>query len=292
MFSPMPSNQHETLIHMFVQRPELAAELLTQAMGVNLPRHRAARLDSPAFTALTPTEFRADAVVVLTKGETAVAAIIVEVQLTRDRSKRRSWPVYLATLHARLSCPTLLLVVCADEALARWCATPIDLGHPGWLLTPLVVGPRRVPLVTDHGTARRVPELAVLSAIAHATPTDRRVLDALLAALESVDEKDATPYSDFVMNALPEAARRYLEAMLSTGTYEYQTEFVRRYVFQGRAEGRVEGEARAVLGFLEARKIVVPDDARERIMACSDLAQLDDWVRRAATADCIDDLFV
>lgn len=83
------------------------------------------------------------------------------------------------------------------------------------------------------------------------------------------------------------AARRYLEALMTSPTYECQREFVRRYVFQG----RVEGEAKAVLTVLDARGIDVPEDARSRIAGCSDLDQLGTWVRRAATADSIQDLF-
>jgi len=78
---------------------------------------------------------------------------------------------------------------------------------------------------------------------------------------------------------------------MTARTYEYQSDFVRRYVFQGRAEGRAEGEATALLAILDARGIDVPDDARARITGCSDLVQLDTWIRRAATADSIDDLF-
>jgi hypothetical protein len=100
------------------------------------------------------------------------------------------------------------------------------------------------------------------------------------------------------------AARRYLEALVNTSTYEYQSEFVRRYILQGRADGRAEGaaqgraegaaqgEARAVLTVLEARGIQVPEPVRARITACTDLDQLDVWVRRAATASEVDDLFV
>jgi hypothetical protein len=66
---------------------------------------------------------------------------------------------------------------------------------------------------------------------------------------------------------------------------------VRRFVLQGRDEGRAEGEASAVLAVFDARGIAAPDDARTRITGCSDLDQLDVWVRRAATAATIDDLF-
>jgi predicted transposase/invertase (TIGR01784 family) len=67
---------------------------------------------------------------------------------------------------------------------------------------------------------------------------------------------------------------------------------MRANLAKGRAEGRAEGEAegeavgqaRALLLLLEARGVVVPDDARARIMTCRDIVQLETWLRRAATA--------
>ena len=61
---------------------------------------------------------------------------------------------------------------------------------------------------------------------------------------------------------------------------------------EGRTEGRAEGltqgeavgEARAILTLLDARGIAVSEAVRARILACTDLATLDRWVRRAATA--------
>lgn len=41
---------------------------------------------------------------------------------------------------------------------------------------------------------------------------------------------------------------------------------------------------------LAARGIDVPAAARDRITGCTDLDQLDAWIRRAATADSIEDL--
>jgi hypothetical protein len=293
----MPSTLHEALIEMFRHRPSLAPELLTDALGVDLPDYQQARLEPGEFTALVPTEYRADAVVVLVTADRPVLAVVVEVQLGRDHGKRWSWPVYLTTLRARLRCPAVLLVVCVDNATASWCATPIDLGHPGWTLSPLVLRPDRIPPVTDEAEAASAPEMAVLSAMAHGTHPDLgKILNALISALSAVDEERATLYSDVVLAALPAAAHRYLEALLRTKPYEYQSEFVRRYVFQGRAEGLVEGktegEATALLTVLNARGIAVPDDARARIAECFDLEQLDTWIRRAATAETIDDLFV
>ncbi len=73
--------------------------------------------------------------------------------------------------------------------------------------------------------------------------------------------------------------------------YEYQSEFVRKYVFQGRDEGRAEAKAADVLVVLEARGIEIPDAVRARVAACTDLDQLDAWVRRAVTVASADDLF-
>lgn len=76
---------------------------------------------------------------------------------------------------------------------------------------------------------------------------------------------------------------------MATATYQYQSDFARRYFNQGRAEGKAEGEAMALLAVLSARGIEVTEQARERIME-ADVDQLDVWVRRAAKAMSIDDI--
>jgi hypothetical protein len=47
-----------------------------------------------------------------------------------------------------------------------------------------------------------------------------------------------------------------------------------------------------VLLVLTARGIDVPDHVRTRITSCTDQTQLDTWLKRAATATSIDELFV
>lgn len=46
-----------------------------------------------------------------------------------------------------------------------------------------------------------------------------------------------------------------------------------------------------MLAVLDARGIAVSDDARARITGCTDLEQLDVWVRRAVAAATVDELF-
>jgi hypothetical protein len=296
----MPSIKHEGLIQPFHHRPALAPELLVDTLGVKLPDWRHARLGAGELTHPIPTEFRADAVIELydtappagTKRPKPVQAIVLEVQLDKDNRKRYSWPVYLSTLRARHECPTILLVVCPTAEAAAWCREPIELGHPEWILTPLVLGPDQTPVVTDSERARRRPELAVISALAHGGhPRRRQVLNALVAALETVDPDRGEVYHDAVYATLPEAARRYLERLMSTGTYQFQSEWALRHINRGKAEGRVEGRVEDVLTVLTVRGIDVSDDARDRITSCTDLDQLDTWLRHAATADSIDDVF-
>jgi hypothetical protein len=78
---------------------------------------------------------------------------------------------------------------------------------------------------------------------------------------------------------------------MKTGTYEYQSDFARKYVAEGLAEGLVEGEAKALLAVLSARGIEISDDVRERISNCTDIEQIEAWIRLAATADSTDVLF-
>ncbi len=68
--------------------------------------------------------------------------------------------------------------------------------------------------------------------------------------------------------------------------YEFKSEFARTYVAKGREEGIQEGLLKAkaadVIAVLEARGLEVPADVRERILASTELAELDRWIRRAA----------
>jgi hypothetical protein len=119
--------------------------------------------------------------------------------------------VYVTTVHARLGCPVMLLVVCPQQAVADWCAQPIVIGEPGLVLAPVVLGPDRIPLLTDLDAARRTPELAVLATIAHGNrPDPTPVFEALLAALNVIDHDRANLYTDLVLTVLPVAAQERL----------------------------------------------------------------------------------
>jgi hypothetical protein len=125
------------------------------------------------------------------------------------------------------------------------------------------------------------------------------VFEAFLNALTVLSEYPADLYADIVLAVLPAAAREYLEELMTTAPYRFQSDFARRYfsrgkaegVAEGKAEGRAEGEADAVLTVLAARGIQVSDEIREHITSCTDLEQLSAWLRRAITVTTAGDLF-
>jgi hypothetical protein len=55
--------------------------------------------------------------------------------------------------------------------------------------------------------------------------------------------------------------------------------------------GQTEADAQAVLTVLRARRVVVPDDARERILAEKDRGQLERWLERASVATSVAEVF-
>ncbi|CAL9430057.1 hypothetical protein [Nocardiopsis dassonvillei] len=77
--------------------------------------------------------------------------------------------------------------------------------------------------------------------------------------------------------------------MTALDTYEWQSDFARKYVRMGREEGREEGRtaeaANSVLLFLDARGLTVPDEVRRRVGSRTDLETLRMWVRRAGEVE-------
>lgn len=285
--SRMPSPLHEVIIDMFRGRPALAASLLDHSLGDALPAHDEAHLDSAEFTDVVPTEYRADAVVRLSRTGVDVFAAVIEVQLRAAAQKRRSWPAYVATLHARLGCPVALLVICPDARVAGWAAEPIELGPPGSRVRPVALGPEQTPVVTDPDEARRSPELAVLSTLVHAGRQDPYPLfKALLEAFGALGTGRASLYYDFLTTELSSVTAKLLEDFVTATDYHYRSDFARHHF----AEGKAEGEAEALLTILDARGLALSEEVRTRITSCTDLDLLKQWLRQAATAERVEEL--
>ena len=284
----MPSHQHEVLLLLFHNRPQLAAELLRDVLHVDPPRYAKARIGSAELSEIDPVQYQADLVVIL-EDEVPVLGIVVEVQLAPDKDKRFVWPVYVTNLRARLKCPVCLLVVTADDGVARWAAKPIELGG-GNQFAPLVLGPAGVPQVTDPAEASADPELAVLSAMAHGKGIDVRkaVQIALVAeaATHGLDENRHRLYFDLIWASLSEVARKELQMFDPAKfmrEYRYQSEPARHWFAQGREEGQVEGRAALVSRLLAVRYGPLTDEVQARIRTAS-IAELDAIGERLLTA--------
>ncbi|MBX6748754.1 MAG: hypothetical protein IRY85_03645 [Micromonosporaceae bacterium] len=249
-------------------------------------------------------DWHADKLILFRHGNRVSYAVVVETQLGRENSERRRWPQYQTIVHGRHGCPTIVMVVCADDATTRWAGTPIELDNHGSVIRPVAVGPRQMPRVTDPDRARDLPLLAALSLIGH--PGDPQVRTAAVAAALALFEDSpikARAHHDFMVKRLKGRERELWEnQVLTTGGYRYESKVFRdleaRSLAKGREEGRAEGlaegevkaGAKYLLRVLDRRAIPMTDDQRSRIMACTDPAILDRWLDRALDATTIDDV--
>ncbi|AKF11354.1 hypothetical protein [Sandaracinus amylolyticus] len=267
----MPSTGHELPLLLLRDAPAVLACLVRDAFGVELGKGLAE--SSAAFHELEPAAYVADLVLV---GPDVV--VVVEVQRARDERKRATWPLYLASAHARHGRASWLVVVALDRAVSAWARAPIAT-FQGGALTPLVIGPDEIPRVRDAEVARAAPELAVLSAMAHGRNGPEVVeigAAGLIAAAEvgRRDEDRGKLYFDAVLDALADLARAALEASMKVEGHEYRSEFARRYVAEGREEGRADGLRTAVRVLCDALGIAWTD-GRERAIAALDAHALE-----------------
>jgi len=198
----MMSFRHEILVDLFRENGQLAAELLARCAGIAVDHARVV-LDSIDLTRVAPMAYYADAVAVLRdRDDRPVTGVIVEVQLREDKDKLLSWPVYVSALRAKLRCAAVLLVIAPSPAVAAWARQPIELGHPGFRLTPVVIEFDDVPWVRDRAAASRLPELAMLSVIAH---PELEIAEAAVEAISQLPEDRRRLYLDVILHVVPAA---------------------------------------------------------------------------------------
>lgn len=286
----MVSHLHEVLLLLFRNRSGSAADLL-RALDVEIPEFDEVHTESSDLSDLQPAEYRADLVLFLKQDLRKVLGIIVEVQLGRDDDKPYAWPAYIANLRARHRCPVCLLVVTTEDAVARWAGKAIELGPGNWCI-PWVVGPSNMPVVTEIEEAKKNVELAVLSAIGHSQSADSqlaaRIASAAIVASADVDAERSRMYLDLILISLLETAPEAIEATMKTFKYEYQSDFARRYFFQGKEEGKVEGRVELVLKLLALRFGSLTEAAQSHIRGAQD-QQIDAVAERMLTAQTLEE---
>jgi hypothetical protein len=285
----MVSLLHEGVIELVRNHPAFAADLLDRLLDVEVPAFTEARLAEATLNKLVPVEYRADAVVVFTERKPVFGAII-EAQLQRDDNKLYTWPLYAVGARERHRCPFVVIVVTPDPATATWAARTVDIGG-GVRFWPLVVGPEGIPKVTDHEQARREPQLAVLSVMAHGqgdVETATAIADAATTGISQLSEDQRLLYSLLIQSNLSTAARKAIE--MHPRLEKFLTETQRQQLQQSRAEGRAEGEATALLKILAQRGLELTPEQRRRITECTELAVLERWIDRSLSAGSIDEV--
>jgi hypothetical protein len=158
---------------------------------------------------------------VLLKGELAMFGIIAEELRWTDEVNRYAWPALAAALRARLRCPVCVLVTTDNDELTRWAREPIELGGEN-RFRPYVLEPLAWRQTVDL-LAKDDAGLALLSAILHGREGHARTAaqiarDGIAASVRRGPERSSW-YRTIMWNALPEDARRELQAIEAEETH-------------------------------------------------------------------------
>ncbi|MFD4761368.1 hypothetical protein ACFWOJ_21575 [Streptomyces sp. NPDC058439] len=295
----MVSSSHEAMHRIFQEYPGLFSRV-SEVLGGTIGPPASATVMPTDLTENRPLERRVDTLLRIDMEDDRSYLLAIEAQGKKDPEKPASWMYYLSYLQAKYKLPPMLLVVCQDRATAEWATRPFTVGHPQLpvlTLQALVAGPHNMPVITDVAEARKDLALATLAAITHAGDPDvGAILKTLSTALRDVLETIADPIVELTAQGLgnrPAAQqwRNLVAVDLSFYKSSLSEEIRDEGRAEGRAEGRTEGFARGILLFLAQAGIDVPDEARERIMGCTDLDALSRWLLRAPTATSIEDVF-
>lgn len=310
----MPSRKHQRLVVLLTEHPQLFVELVRLCSGLDVPGNLEL-LPGPE-TVRFPTSERIDdgTVVVRHRNGGNYEAFVLEVQLDRDEEKRRSWPAYVVGTGLRLRCPTSLVVVTPSERVARWAASPIDLGRGRMVLEPLVIGPRRIPTELSLDEARARPDRLALSVIVHGDRPGSlslsRVAMRVARELVASGSRRSIVLADLIVDSMGDDVRRTVEAEMQAETGWGKTLWFSEIgkavadgwadgraagltagKAEGKAEGKVEGIARALWMVLRARQLEPTMEQRARLETCRDDRQLEGWLQTALRTNDLTEIF-
>lgn len=123
-------------------RPRIAAELLRDLVGVQLPSFNGVRTESVGGSLASGDQ--EPLLIVLTLEREPVFSIVVDAPSDCDSPTRVQWPRWARTAADRLGTPSAVLIVTVDPVIERWAKQPVHLdGEPPF--HPFVVGPSAIP---------------------------------------------------------------------------------------------------------------------------------------------------
>lgn len=268
---------HDTPLKLCREQPRLAVQLAGDILGLSIPEHDEVLPYSESGTDTEVRDLNADNVVVCREGERYRFGFIVEVQREKDKRKLFSWPAYQVNFRHRIKAPVALLVICTNPVVAAWAAEPIETGQPGSSFRMQVISPANYPKLIENSKSGELAEQMVLGTLIHEHAVEiEQLLITANAELALLEPEKAQRYTKYMLGQLSEHPRTILEALMQQETYPFQSKLI--------AEFKAEGEANALLIFIESRGLAITEDQRRKIENCRDLNELNSWLKLAATA--------
>jgi hypothetical protein len=301
------SLHHEAPLEILRRVPGLAIALLrtlgpASAADVAIRTTEVQRVDTELNEA-KPAVYQADFVAILrdASGE-PTAVVVIEVQRDIEPNKLKTWANYVTYLVCRNDVPVFLLVIATSDDVARWAAGPHEVS-PQFSYAPAVLTAERLREARMREGIESDSAFAALSVVINPSVDEETTQDTVRSLVEpptdSPETRDGTnPLIDeslrrLFVQLIFDVAHTALKATLQKlveGKMDIQEVIRMHQRDEGRAEGRAEGKARSLLVVLQVRGIEVDKPIESRIHGGTD-DELEDWLRRAVTAETIEDVF-
>ncbi|MCP2336818.1 hypothetical protein [Actinomadura rupiterrae] len=304
----MPKAPHEAQHRIMRRDPDLIHRLVGRdhKTGFTLRPYKSYKILDSDLTQGEPLERRVDTLIGFEGEDGAPFIVICEAQSKTDPNKLHSWPYYVAFVRAKYKIEDVyLLVACRDEETAKWARIGSVTGWSAvgkkYFVTqstrPYVLGPTKVPEITDAGEAAEDIILAVFAAITHAlSPQVGAILEALADALATQDTESAQFFAQYLNVALEDTdAQAIWRELMALKDHPYANELRDLFEEPARKEGLAEGKRKTtiehILTALRSRGIPTSSHDIAKIKACTDETTLDTWFTRSMSATTIKDVF-
>jgi hypothetical protein len=297
-FSCMPDFQHELPIYVLRHAPRAVRQVLRSFLtNIEISEETPVRAESTNFVDIAPVDYHSDGV--FTIGDPVERTLLVEVQRRIDTRKPYAWTQYMAALFAEYEAPVELIVFVEDSTVARWARKAIHVGSSlSW--RPTVIGPEELASKRHREALRQSPELSLL-AIQLCVSSEQVAPEVIthtaqwLSHTDELADEDARLYRDIIRNAVSGATRTLVEQIMGVSNQPFESSYFQRLRREWREEGRELGlqkaAAQSLLTVLSARGFALTDEQRLRIEECNNLELLQQWLRKAATASSVKEVF-
>lgn len=300
---------HDALVDVLRRMPRRRlVELICAAAGIELDEiveihERTPTVQAPALLR-RPRKLIIDLVLTVHGKKMRITlVVIIEVQLSWDSTKARSWPLAAVAFAAESDAQAVVAVFTPDGELRLQIRQRL---LPKMAPQPVLIEPDQIRLITDEAEAREHMFEAVLGAIFHGrenSPVERRVagIRAAYLALQGLEFRDYFRYAVLMSSLVPpELFSQAVEQLREQGLLfddrpHRLTDIERRgwlyhtireqSIAEGLEQGRVQVLRRALLDVLELRGFTLTEAARARIEGCEQFDTLERWYANARAMD-------